>query len=252
MGFTESQVNQRLETSIADILKFNREDLLVFKGSTSDTGRLYNELAAAFVYDHIDKFKAIDKHYRKDSYKTNEYKKYSKNQSNLNTEKQLNLALYRQAEFSVGNIIDAQMPLFKDFHHKCLGKVGNLLYTPENELFLLNAKIASTEQTLLRYIVEGMIARRLIDKKKLLRDFALPSDTTIKFAPLIFKGSSPHRELSQSRPNLYHLMAVLDLSIFVIENNYRPYKIKRYSYNDYSELLNAPLRVESESAEGED
>ncbi len=234
MAFTESEVCRRLEKAITDILKFYKEDLLVFQGSTSDTGKLYNEIAAAFVYDNFASFKAIRRYYRTDSYKTVQYKRFSKHQSNLNTEKQLNLNLLKQADFAVGKIIDAQTPLFNDLKHKYLGKVGNLLHSQNNELFLLNVKLPSTQQTVLRYVVELLLMRQLVDSKKLLIDFGLPDFTELKIAPLLFKDSYPYRELQQNRPNLHHLMALLDLTIFVVEKPYKPYQISRWHYSDFN------------------
>ncbi len=242
MAFTESEVYQRLDRSISDIFKFYKEDLLVFQGSTSDTGELYNEIAAAFVYDNFSAFKAIRKHYRADSYKTVEYKRFSKHQSNLNTEKQLNLSLFKQQDVAVGKIIDAQTPLFNDLKHKYLGKIGNLLYSKDNELFLINVKLPSTQQTVLRYIVELLLMRQLVDSKKLLADFGLPDYTEIKFAPLLFKGSYPYSELWQNRPNLHHLMALLDLTIFVIEKPYSPYQISRWHYADFNQSNQTPAQ----------
>ncbi len=234
MGFTESEVYQRLDRAIADIFKFYKEDLLVYQGRTSDTGRLYNEIAAAFVYDNLEKFRAVRPHYRSDSYKTNLYKRFSRHQSNLNTEKQLNLNLYNQKDVAVGKIIDAQTPLFNDHKHKYLGKVGNLLYSNQNELFLINAKLPTTQQTLLRYIVELLLMQQLVDRKKLLADFGLAEYCELKIAPLLFKNSYPYAELTQQRPNLKHLLVVLDLTIFVVEKPYSPYQISRRQQADFT------------------
>ncbi len=233
MAFTESDVYRRLERALADIFKFYKEDLLVFKGVTSDTGRLYNEIAAGFVNDNISAFRSVQRHYRKASYKTAEYKQFSRDQSNLNTEKQLNLRLFKQGDVAAGKVIDAQTPLFNDHKHKYLGKVGNLLYTADDELFLLNVKLAHSEQTLLRHIVELLLHYQLIDRPKLLVDFDLPDHTKVKIAPLLFRDSYPYSELLAARPQLYRLMAVLDLDIFVIEKKRGNYAFKRFHYADF-------------------
>ncbi len=239
MGFTESEVYHRLENSLNDIFKFYKEDLLVYKGVTTDTGRLYNEVAAGFVYDHLSAFKAIRQHDRFASYNTEKYKCFSRDQSNLNTEKQLNLRLLKQRDFAVGKIIDAQTPVFKDSKHKFLGKVGNLLYTKERELFLINVKLQHSEQTVLRHIVELLLMYQLIDKQKLLVDFSLPEFSEVKIAPLLFKTASPYRELEQDRPKLYRLMAVLDLTIFVMQKSKGKYAIARHHYHDFGRSLGA-------------
>ncbi len=240
MGFTESEVYQHLEKSLKDIFKFYKEDLLVFKGSTTDSGRLYNEVAAGFVYDNLDAFKRIRKHFRLASYNTDEYKRFSKNQSNLNTEKQLNLRLLKQRDYAIGKIIDAQTPVFSDAKHKYLGKIGNLLYTESHELFLVNVKLAHSEQTVLRHIVELLLQYQSIDKQKLLADFSLPEFTEVKIAPLLFKGASPYEELMQKRPKLYQLMAMLDLTVFVVQKSKGKYIITRQHYHDFNQSLEAP------------
>ncbi len=232
MGFTESEVCHRLEHSLTDIFKFYKEDLLVFKGVTTDTGRLYNEIAAEFVYDNLNAFKIIRKHQRFDSYNTDTYKHFSSHQSNLNTEKQLNLRLLKQRDFEVGKVIDAQTPIFNDAKHKHLGKIGNLLYTDQHELFLINVKLRHSEQTILRHIVELLMMYQLIDKQKLLADFLLPELTEVKIAPLLFKNASPYSELMQDRPKLRQLISILDLTIFVMQKSKGKYAISRRQYRD--------------------
>ncbi len=242
MGFTESEVYHRLEHSLTDIFNFSKEDLLVFKGVTTDTGRLYNEVAAGFVYDNLKAFKSVRKHRRFESYNTEQYKQFSRDQSNLNTEKQLNLRLFKQCSFAVGKIIDAQTPVFRDAKHKYLGKVGNLLYTEADELFLINVKLPQSEQTILRHIVELLLMYQLIDKQKLLIDFSLPEFAEVKIAPLLFKDASPHNELKQDRPKLYQLMAMLDLTVFIMHKSKGKYIISRQKYHDFGRSLDVTVK----------
>ncbi len=246
MGFTESEVYHRLEHAITDIFKFYKEDMLVFKGVTTDTGRLYNEVAAGFVYDKLNSFKAIRQHRRFDSYHTDKYKQFSRDQSNLNTEKQLNLRLLKQRDFAVGKIIDAQTPVFNDAKHKHFGKVGNLLYTESRELFLINVKLPHSEQTLLRHIVELLMMYQLIDKQKLLADFKLPEFSEVKIAPLLFNKALPFKELTENRPKLYQLMAILNLEIFVVQKSKGKYSITRHNYHDFAK----PAAIISEHKQG--
>lgn len=236
MGYKECDVMMRLQQAAHDMLQFYKEDFLVYKGKTEDSKRLYNEVAAEYVYDNLTMFNQIKTHTRQSSYLTDVYKHYDINQKNHSTPKQIALKLYEQRQFSVGKIVDVQTPLFNDEHDKQLGKIDALLKSEHDELFILIIKRRDTQQSLLRFLVEGMMTMRLIDQPKLLADLKLASHTQIHFAPLLFKDSTPYVELYQNRPALYHLMAALNLNFFIIENSYSPFKVKRYHYRDFIQL----------------
>ncbi len=229
MPIKENKCREFLDSASLDMDNLYKEDLLIYKGVTSDSHKLYNEVAAAYLYQNIAKFKEIEVYSRKQRYITDKYKKFDINQSNYNTEKQLTLKFYKQREFAVGKIIDCQMPLADKPRPNKLEKIDLILETPAKELIILKVKLANTEQSLLRYIVELITIYQRLDQQKLLYELN-KMDYKVRFAPLLFKDSAPYKELLEDRIWLYRFLSLFDADIFVIENKRYPYKIVRKHY----------------------
>ncbi len=235
MPIKESICRQRLAAASIDITRFYKEDLLIYKGRTSDSKKLYNEVAAAFIYRNIAQFKEIETIDKKHTYITDKYKKFDVNQSNYNTQKQMILKLYNQRDFAVGKIVDCQTPLSDYFLYNQLDRAELLLSTSADELFILNVKLKASEQSLLRHIVELITIYQRLNHRKLVQELDLKKQTKVRFAPLIFKDSVPYKELSENRIWLYRLMSVLDLDIFVLEENTNgKYDISRHYFKDFA------------------
>lgn len=233
MPITESECQKRLAVASQDIGRFYKEDLLIYKGVTSDSKKLYNEVAAAYLCNNLLLFEQIVPFVRKEKYLTNIYKQYDRNQSNKNTHKQLVLKLFRQKEFEQGVIVDCFTPLLDRPSNKELSKLDLLLKTSANELIVLNVKLANSEQSLLRYLVELITLYRRLDQEKLLNELGL-ENYTIRFAPLLFRKSAAYQQLKEDRYWLYRFMDYLDVDIFIIDQKRSGFQISRQHFSSFA------------------
>ena len=116
-----------------------------------------------------------------------------------------------------GKILDYQIPLKNKQTDKKTGKI-DLLSQKENMIYLLELKKKdNTNDGLLKSVLEIFTYSKIVDAKKLKRDFELKSDRKLLPAILVFQGSRPYNEYkSNSFPQLHKLIEKLKVSIFTI------------------------------------
>lgn len=235
MALLEKDCQAALELASLDIEQFYKNDILIFKGKTRYSGIDYNEVASSYVKSHLDEFMSITPPSKTTPYISKVLKQYDINQKNLNTRKIISLALYQQGVFECGKILDCQTPLYDNVKPKTLDRIDLILKAKTKELFLLNLKPRNSEQSMLRIIVESMIIYQKTNDMRLKRDLKLSKDTTIKFAPLVFKDSYAYKQLFDVRPELFKLIETLKLDIFIVESKMKNYSISRLNYTDIVE-----------------
>ncbi len=79
---------------------------------------------------------------------------------------------------------------------------------------------------MLRCVLEAYTYLKIVDKAKLLKDFALPEDTEIKACAFVFYGKEQHKEMQKNKENLGELIKKLDIEIIYLKEENGEYSIK--------------------------
>lgn len=225
MAYTKIEILKKCADKFKNVSAFYQADVINYRGVTSDTGELYNEIVAGFVLDNLDEFvSGIKQNCRETSYKTESHTgdkipDYRRMEEKIAVE-MFNMSQKKDAVFKhIGKIIDYQTPL-KNKAKDEAGKIDLLAYDGKT-LRILELKKPDSTETMLRCVLEGFTYMQTIkDKKKLLSDFGLPEDTEIVACPFVFIDGEQKKELEETRPNLKALMKKLNSRPYYITKNY--------------------------------
>ncbi len=222
MAYSKNQIIEQCMTQLGNVAAFYRADFVNYRGRCADTGERYGEVVAGFICQHIDTFKSgIPKITRRSSYRQSthdgEYDPTSNRVEEIIAMQMFNYCKTGNSFAEVGRIIDYQTPL-KSKRSDAAGKIDLLAYDGTT-LRILELKKPDSEETMLRCVLEGYTYLKTVDAEKLLSDFNLPPDTKVMAGPLVFQGGSQWAELSENRPQLKCLMALLESTPFAFNEN---------------------------------
>lgn len=223
MGYTRSEILIECKKAFRDKSTFYKKDFINYRGKTTDTKEYYTEVIAEFLCDNISEFvSGIECISRKISYKTEGHDGIYDPGSNREEEK-IAMQIFTQSrdhgEFDlIGMIEDYQTPL-KSTADDEAGKI-DLISFDGNVMRILELKKPDSKETMLRCVLEGFTYMKTADCGKLISDFGYdPAYVVIKASPFVFYGGEQHKEMSQPRPYLRKLMALLDSKpYYIIEN----------------------------------
>ena len=211
--YSKNEIIKKLEVAKSEMWKFYSQDFVNYRGKTSDKeGYYYTEIIAKWLLNNIELFNDIKMISRENSYKVDSHDGKIKNKDSRREEEIIAMKLFDFSQNQgkvfdiIGKIIDYQTPL-KDIQTDKAGKIDLLAYN-ENEktLRILELKKPDSKETMLRCVLEGYTYLKVVNKTKLLKDFALPEDTLIKACPFVFYGKEQYREMQQDREHLKDLI----------------------------------------------
>lgn len=225
MAYTKEDIWNKCRDALKHPSTFYQADVINYRGKTAD-GTLYNEIVAEFVYGNFDALiNGIDKITREETYKTKshtgEYNANSKREEEITAIKMFNQCKDGRKYDFIGKIIDYQTPLKNTSEDKKVGKIDLLAYDGKT-LRILELKKKSSEETMLRCVLEGFTYLQTVNQVKLVKNFELPSNTDVIAAPFVFLNGVQHEEMKEDRPWLKKVMMIM---------NSKPYYIKEE--NDY-------------------
>lgn len=228
-GHTRQEIIAACKSELKNIGTFYQADFINYRGVTTDTGELYNEVVCEFICDNIELFRnTIPNITRKSSYKVEshngEYSESSNREEEITAMKMFNQSKDGYVYDCIGKIIDYQTPL-KSKRDDTAGKIDLLSYDGKI-LRVLELKKKDSEETMLRCVIEGYTYLKTSDTAKLLADFGLPDDAEVKASPFVFKDKAQHKEMFEDRPQLKRLMALLDSKPFYITENNNFYTVE--------------------------
>lgn len=223
MGYTKSKILEQCECAFVDRSTFYKKPFINYRGKTSDTNEYYTEIIAGFLCEHIDDYvDGIECISRKSSYRTEGHDGVYDPDSNREEER-IAMQIFTQSRTHgafdlIGTIEDYQTPL-KSTADDDAGKI-DLLSFDGRVMRILELKKPDSRETMLRCVLEAFTYLKTADRTKLVSDFGHdPSKVTVKASPFVFYGGEQHKEMSQSRPRLRKLMALLDSKpYYIIEN----------------------------------
>lgn len=209
MAYTRQDIIEKCEKAITDPSIFYNAKVINYRGKTTDTNELYNEIVAEFVCNHLTEFVGgIKKITRKETYKTKSHTG-ERLPSNSREEEQIAVKLFRQKRFDfIGEMIDYQTPLKNSNSDEGTGKIDLLSYDGKT-LYILELKKPDSTETMLRCVLEGFTYLKTVDAEKLLVDFGLPLSTRVVACPLVFKVGEQYNEMGEDRPWLKKVMDLL-------------------------------------------
>lgn len=224
MDYTEKEIIEICEKEMKNPSTFYQAEVINYRGKTTDTDELYNEIVAKYVCEHIKEFVGgILKITRKTTYKTASHTG-ERIPSDLRKEEQIAVELFNQKHFDfIGDIIDYQTPL-KNTSKDVAGKIDLLSYAGET-LYILELKKPDSTETMLRCVLEGYTYMKTADTEKLLSNFDLPADTKVVACPFVFLNGEQHNEMKENRPNLKNIMRLLNSKPYYIIKENNKYKV---------------------------
>lgn len=204
-GYTEADLLAMASAAAEKMGTFYKQGFVNYRGRTSDTGELCTEVIARWCCDNMDRFNGIPRITREASYKTAGHDGTTDAERSNREEERIAMEMFRQGELPVvGRVLDYQTPL-KNKRGDDAGKI-DLLTWDGAILRILELKKPDSQETMLRCVLEGETYRRTVDQKKLLRDFGLPEDVTVRVCPFVFKDGAQWGEMQEDRPELKKLM----------------------------------------------
>ena len=234
--YSKDEIIKKLEVAKSEMWKFYSQDFVNYRGKTSDKESYYTEIIAKWLLDNIKLFNDIKMISRENSYKVNSHDGKIKNEKSGREEEIIAMKLFDFSQNQgkvfdiIGKIIDYQTPL-KNVQTDDAGKIDLLAYN-ENEktLRILELKKPDSKETMLRCVLEAYTYLKIVDKAKLLKDFALPENTEIKACPFVFYGKEQYREMQEikdNRENLGKLIEKLGIEVIYLEEKNGEYSIKK-------------------------
>ena len=220
MGYTRNEILADCKAAFNNKSSFYKKGFINYRGKTSDTNEYYTEVVAEFLCDNIDEYvNGIECISRKSSYKTEGHVGIYDPDSNREEEK-IAMQIFTQSRnlgaFDyIGTIEDYQTPLKSNSKDEA-GKV-DLLAFDGKVLRILELKKPDSKETMLRCVLEGFTYMRTADCDKLISDFDYDSTkVVVKASPFVFYNGEQHKEMSESRPHLRKLMALLECKPYYI------------------------------------
>lgn len=230
MGYTRKEIITLCEKAFENKSTFYKKGFVNYRGKTTDTKEYYTEVVAEFLCEHSDEYlNGIERISRKSSYKTQGHDGIYDPKSNREEEK-IAMQMFVQSKNDgpfdyIGNIEDYQTPL-KSCVGDDAGKV-DLLSFDGNIMRILELKKPDSKETMLRCVLEGFTYMKTVDCDKLISDFGYePTKVVVKASPFVFCKKEQHKEMSQKRPHLRKLMALLDSKPFYIKINNDKYFVE--------------------------
>ena len=234
--YSKDEIIKKLEVAKSEMWKFYSQDFVNYRGKTSDKERdYYTEIIAEWLLDNIELFNDIKMISRENSYKVDSHDGKIKNEKSEREEEIIAMKLFDFSQNQgkvfdiIGKIIDYQTPL-KNVQTDKAGKIDLLAYNEKENpktLRILELKKIDSKETMLRCVLEAYTYLKVVDKAKLLKDFALPENTKIKACPFVFYGKEQYKEIQEDRKHLKDLIKKLGIEVIYLEEKDGEYSIKK-------------------------
>lgn len=199
------------------VSKLYAQDFVNYTGTTVDTKEPYTEVIAERLLSNLVALEKIEQIRRESSYKTAGHEWQPIDPSSPRSEEQIARSMMGQTYNYIGKIIDYQTPL-KNVQSDDAGKI-DLLSCNEEEgrVYILEFKAQDSKETSLRCVLEAYTYSRIVDAKKLLKDFGISSETAVRKAALVYRLSISHVHFRDT--NIKKLMKALGVDLFVLDKD---------------------------------
>ena len=225
--YSKDEVIKMVEEAKSDMKNFYKKDFINYSGVTSDKKSYYTEIIAEWLLDNFYLFDNIKMISRESSYKVDSHDGEIKNKNSNREEEKIAMEVFNfsqkkgEAFDIIGKIIDYQTPL-KNVQTDDAGKIDLLAYNKNTKILrILELKKLDSDETMLRCVLEAYTYLKIVDRDKLLKDFELPKDTTVKACPFVFFEGEQYKEIQEDRKYLKELMKKLDIEPIYLKTEYK-------------------------------
>lgn len=223
-SYSKQDIHNLLLEKSDNMSVFYKQGFVNYKGKTSDTKEWYTEIISEWLLARLDLLESIPTITREKTYKTPTHDGKHLNATSNRKEEMIAKEIFRQGTLPIlGDILDYQTPL-KNKRADSSGKIDLLSYDGKT-LRLLELKEPDNKESMLRCVLEGYTYSKIVDIKKLLKDFKLPSNTKVLAGALVFNKKNHHCELQENRPGLKQLMKKLDVRPYYISKSGNRYEV---------------------------
>lgn len=219
--YTREEIEEKIDKATADMATFYQQPFINYCGRTTDTGEYYTEIIAEWCCNNIQLLESIQTIPRERPYRVETHDGIPPTSDSPREEELIAMKMFRQRALpEIGGILDYQTPLKAKKDKDGAGKIDLLAYDGKT-LRILELKKPTSEETMLRCVLEGYTYLKAVDTKKLLKDFNLPADTVVVACPFVFayEKSNPYQEMQEDRPHLKKLMQILNSEPYYIRED---------------------------------
>lgn len=216
--YTKAKLLEKIDEYLTpdNVSKLYAQDFVNYTGVTTDTKEPYTEVVAERLLSNLAALEKIEPITRESSYKTVGHKWQPIDPSSPRSEEQTARSMMGQTYNYIGEIIDYQTPL-KNVQSDEVGKIDLLSWNEaEGRVYILEFKAQDSKETLLRCVLEAYTYGRIVNPKKLLKDFG-HKDFTLRKAVLVYRLSPPHIHFRDT--NMKKLMKELGVDLFLLNND---------------------------------
>ncbi|NLA86507.1 MAG: hypothetical protein GX847_04330 [Clostridiales bacterium] len=216
--YTKAELLEKVDEYLTpeNVSKLYAQDFIIYTGVTADTKEPYTEVVAERLLSNLTVFESIKSITRESSYKTAGHKWQPIDSSSPRSEEQIARSMMDQTYNYIGKIIDYQTPL-KNVLGDEAGKIDLLSCNEaERRVYILEFKAQDSKETLLRCVLEAYTYGRIVNTKKLLKDFG-HKDFTLRKAVLVYERSRPYTDFDN--PIIKKLMRALGVDLFVLNSD---------------------------------
>lgn len=224
--YTRQQIIDTLEQSKVDMGVFYQKDFINYSGFTIDSKELYTEVISEWLVKNVTILESIPQITRTNSYKTETHHGFTARPTSNRLEERIAMAMYRQKGLPyLGLVVDYQTPL-KDKRSSIAGKI-DLLTFDGKVLRVMELKEPDSKETMLRCVLEGYTYMKTANINKLISDFRLPPKMRVQACPFVVFNGVQHKEMSEPKTHLHHLMKILDCETYFYEEIGGYYIVKK-------------------------
>lgn len=217
-AYSKQEIINFCKEACKDMGAFYQQNFVNYKGKTKEK-EYYTEIIAEWLLDNLDKFKKIRRVERTSSYNLNHTGKMGEKTNRVEEYVAKLMFNTKQLHDKIGKFIDYQTPLKDSYKDEGVGKIGLLSRDDKTEsVYILELKKDSSEETMLRCVLECYTYLRIVTKEKLFKDFKIPEDYKLKASPLVYKNGFQYKEfMDKNRQYLHQLMEKLNCIPFFVE-----------------------------------
>ena len=212
-------------------IKLYKARCINWKGKATDRDELYSEIIAETLMENCEKLKTIPSITREKTYFGQNHGNVKTSGSNRKEENFAKEIYKRKRELgTLGLIKDYQIPLKDNLGNEGIGKIDLISYNEKDKiLFLIELKHPPNTDTLLRAVLEIYTYYKIVDRKKLIKDFrefsgCVDPDNEITIIPAVLlvpecNAYKELKEINDKRPSLEKLSRKLGVRFFTIETS---------------------------------
>ena len=201
---------EKINVAVQNMDTFYQQEFLNWAGKTLNDKILYSEVTAAYLLDHPELLDQISCVGRESYLVSHTSSPNAEDYQGTRKEEHLAQALKGKTLDGLGEIKEYQVPLKRSAKDEGVGKI-DLVSLNGSKLYVIELKIDTSKETLLRCAMEVVTYCHQANRKQLMKDYHA---TEIIPAVLVGKEGTQEAELREKPANLIKLLKQLRVEVF--------------------------------------